>query len=142
MIELYTDGRCFPNPGGHLTWAWVATQAPEGQVAQASGYLPPGPDNTNNTAEYRAVLEALRWLARHPAELTRQGGAVVYTDSLLVARQISGEYRVKAPGLRPLHGQVSELACDLGVPVRWVPRAKTKAPDQLCRLEYQAHVHD
>ena len=55
---------------------------------------------TNNAAEYRALLLGL--------ERARELGArevEVVNDSQLVARQVTGEYRVKKDDLRPLHAQ-------------------------------------
>jgi len=59
------DGACLPvNPEGYATWAWVAVD-PAGQaITSASGCLGHGPGQTNNVAEYAAVLQALRWAKR------------------------------------------------------------------------------
>jgi ribonuclease HI len=59
---------------------------------------------TNNAAEYEAVilaLEAARELGASTVELR--------LDSELVARQIEGRYKVKHPGLKPLHARVMAL---------------------------------
>ncbi len=56
---------------------------------------------TNNVAEYRALLlgiERARKLGASEVELVG--------DSELVVKQVKGEYRVKDPGLRPLHAEV------------------------------------
>jgi ribonuclease HI len=58
---------------------------------------------TNNVAEYRALLLGI--------ELARERGATeveLIGDSQLIVRQVRGEYKVKEPGLRPLHAQVRE----------------------------------
>ena len=81
------------NPGPAGVGAVVS--APDGAVLAEEGeYIG---DATNNVAEYRAVLLGLR--------LARELGArevEVVNDSELVARQISGAYKVKHAGLRPL----------------------------------------
>lgn len=58
---------------------------------------------TNNIAEYRAVVRGL--------ELAQEIGAQeveYFVDSELVARQLSGEYRVKTPHLKELFSLVKE----------------------------------
>ena len=57
---------------------------------------------TNNVAEYRAVLRALeRAAALGASELELIG------DSELVARQLTGAYKVKHPSMKPLHAQAT-----------------------------------
>ncbi len=59
---------------------------------------------TNNQAEYRAIIAALE-------EAIRLGVKQVdiKTDSELVVKQISGQYRVKKATLKPLYQQVKQL---------------------------------
>ena len=52
---------------------------------------------TNNVAEYRGLLAALTWAARHGIDRLH-----VRSDSLLLVKQMRGEYRVKHAGLLPL----------------------------------------
>ena len=55
---------------------------------------------TNNVAEYRALIRGIELAAQHGAtELELRG------DSELVVKQVRGEYRVKDPGLKPLHAE-------------------------------------
>jgi len=60
---------------------------------------------TNNVAEYRGLLAALTWATSHGIERLR-----VRSDSLLLVKQMSGEYRVKHPGLIPLWTEARSLA--------------------------------
>ncbi|APA94655.1 ribonuclease H family protein [Nocardia seriolae] len=52
MIIVSTDGSCLRNPGGAIGWAWVNHAG-----GSASGG---GPSGTNQIAELRALLEAVR----------------------------------------------------------------------------------
>ncbi|WP_227979046.1 ribonuclease H family protein [Nocardia spumae] len=52
MIIVSTDGSCLRNPGGAIGWAWVDHQGGSASAGAASG--------TNQVAELRAVLEAIR----------------------------------------------------------------------------------
>ncbi|GAA4473903.1 hypothetical protein GCM10023094_08500 [Rhodococcus olei] len=57
MIIVSTDGSCLRNPGGAIGWAWVNHQGPSRSGGERSG--------TNQIAELRAVLEAIR---AHPGD--------------------------------------------------------------------------
>ena len=59
---------------------------------------------TNNVAEYRGLLAALTWATRHGVDRLH-----VRSDSLLLVKQMRGEYRVKHAGLRPLWQEASNL---------------------------------
>jgi ribonuclease HI len=64
---------------------------------------------TNNVAEYRGLLAALEWAVAHG-----QADLVVHSDSELLVKQMRGEYRVKHPGLQPLHAEARRLVARLG----------------------------
>lgn len=57
MIIVSTDGSCLRNPGGAIGWAWVNHMGPSRSGGEPSG--------TNQIAELRAVLEAIR---AHPGD--------------------------------------------------------------------------
>jgi ribonuclease HI len=82
---------------------------------------------TNNVAEYRGLLLGL--------ERARALGATevdVVNDSELVARQISGAYKVKHPDMRPLYlDAMQALRGFERWTVRSVPRAQNAAADAL-----------
>jgi ribonuclease HI len=59
---------------------------------------------TNNQAEYKALFEALETAAALEPE-----SVVCHLDSELVAKQLSGEYRVKNKELRQIWQKVQEL---------------------------------
>lgn len=88
------DGGARGNPGPAAVAAVAADPAGK-PLAERSAYIGAA---TNNVAEYRALLLGL--------ELARELGAdevEVINDSELIAKQISGEYRVKHAGLKPLY---------------------------------------
>lgn len=60
---------------------------------------------TNNVAEWRGLIFGLKQARRLGArEVTVRG------DSQLVIRQMTGQYRVKQPHLKPLHAQATSVA--------------------------------
>jgi probable phosphoglycerate mutase len=85
---------------------------------------------TNNTAEYNGLLAALRWAKHHGARTLH-----VRADSELLVKQMRGEYRVKHPGLQPLHAQARTLVADIGVVTfEHVRREKNREADRLSNL--------
>jgi ribonuclease HI len=70
-------------------------------VAELYGYLGRA---SNNVAEYQALIHALRYALSQRAERVR-----VFSDSELVVRQMSGQYRVKHPDMLPLFREASTL---------------------------------
>ena len=82
---------------------------------------------TNNVAEYRGLLAALAWAAQHGVNRLH-----VRSDSLLLVKQMDGEYRVKHPGLQPLHEEARSLAKRIGrVTFEHVRRELNKEADRL-----------
>ena len=82
---------------------------------------------TNNVAEYRALIAGLEAAARHGAQ-----PLVVRMDSELVVRQMTGEYRVKRAGLKPLHAAAQGAAARIGgLTFRAVRREDNERADRL-----------
>ncbi len=82
---------------------------------------------TNNVAEYRALLLAISLAAETGAAEVEFIG-----DSELIVRQVRGEYRVKDPGLRPLHAEATTALAALGKwSIRNVRRHENAAADGL-----------
>lgn len=122
-VIAYSDGASRGNPG-EAACAVILTDDRGEEYLRRSKRLG---RTTNNVAEYEGVLLAL--------ELAHQLGAadlLLKVDSELVAKQISGEYRVKHPALQPLHERVLSLAGRMErFEVMHVPREQMKAADKL-----------
>ena len=120
---LRCDGGARGNPGPAAS-AFVLCD-PDGRIIEECGeYLGAA---TNNVAEYRALLSGLAAAARHQAT-----PLLVCLDAELVVRQMTGEYRVKNAGLKPLHAEASRRARAIaGITFRAVPRAENAAADRL-----------
>ena len=101
---LRCDGGARGNPGpGALGYALTD---PAGREIEARGETLGVV--TNNVAEYRALIAGLVCAARH-----RASPLMVCMDSELVVRQMTGEYRVKHAGLKPLHAEAARAAAGL-----------------------------
>jgi ribonuclease HI len=82
---------------------------------------------TNNVAEYYALLAALDYAVNHTIKHFR-----VRSDSELLVRQMQGRYKVKSPDLKPLHERALKLAKQLEYLVmEHVPRELNRDADAL-----------
>jgi len=105
MVRLYIDGgsRGNPGPAGY----GVRVEHENGDLVEefhaSIGVA------TNNVAEYQGLLAGLRWAIEHG-----ERDVHVRSDSLLLIKQMRGEYRVKHPGLQPLHEAARALTRQLG----------------------------
>jgi ribonuclease HI len=122
-VVVYVDGGSRGNPGPAGIGV-VITDPGGAEVARANGYIGIA---TNNAAEYRALLLGL--------ERARELGArevEVVNDSQLVARQLTGQYRVKSNDLRPLFEQARAALAEFEYwDVRSVPREQNELADGL-----------
>jgi ribonuclease HI len=126
-LLIHTDGAARGNPGPAGLGAVLQDAATGAVVAELARYLG---TRTNNYAEWTAVEDALR-------EALRLGATHVdlRLDSELVARQISGRYRVKHPDLKPMHASVMAMLGQLGsYTVGHVPRELNKVADRLSNV--------
>jgi ribonuclease HI len=99
--RLSTDGGARGNPGP-AAYGYVL-ETDDGTVLAAHGEAIGVA--TNNVAEYRALVEGLSKAAEIGV-----GEVEVVSDSELLVRQMSGEYKVKNETLRGLHEQATALA--------------------------------
>ena len=126
-LLIYTDGAARGNPGPAGLGAIIRDAETGAVVAELARFLGV---RTNNYAEWTAVDDAL-------AEALRLGATHVdlRMDSELVARQISGRYRVKHPELKPIHASVMAMLGKLaGYTVGHVPRELNKDADRLSNV--------
>jgi ribonuclease HI len=123
-ITAYTDGGARGNPGP--AGAGVYIQAANGKpLAELSLYL--GDHQTNNFAEYSALIAALEYALKH-----HHTGLRVISDSLLVVSQMNGKWKVKEPGIKVLVDQAKQLARKLEFfEIKHVLRAGNKEADRL-----------
>jgi ribonuclease HI len=124
---IHTDGAARGNPGPAGLGA-VLRDATSGEiVTELARFLG---IRTNNYAEWTAVEAALE-------EALRLGATEVdlRMDSELVARQISGRYRVKHADLKPIHARVMAMLGRLrGYSVGHIPRELNRDADRLSNV--------
>jgi len=104
-LIAYIDGGARGNPGP--AGFGVRIEQPEGTLVEE--FAEPIGTATNNVAEYRGLIAALEWTRAHGYRELH-----VRSDSLLLVQQMLGAYKVKNPGLQPLHAKASALAAAIG----------------------------
>jgi len=115
-LTIYTDGASRGNPG-LAACAWIILDGLEVLEAESAG----AGENTNNFAEYTALISALRSAKKYctPNETELD----VYSDSELMIRQLTGQYAVRSPALKPLFSEAVRLSKDYAsVSYTHVPR--------------------
>ena len=116
------DGGSLGNPGKGYGSYEIA--GPDGSVAARKVQF--GNDMTNNQAEFRAVIAGLEDLLERVGPRANSLSVAVRGDSQLVIRGLTGEWRVKHPGLQPLHRQAADLLRRFKrVDVAWHPRRES-----------------
>ncbi len=122
-VVVRVDGGSRGNPGPAAIGYLI--EAPDGSVLVEHGETIGRA--TNNVAEYRALIAALRAARAQGARSVE-----VRADSELLVRQMTGVYRVKHDGLRALWDE-AQSAADAFERVRYrsVPRAENAAADRL-----------
>ena len=99
-IDLYTDGGSRNNPGFAAIAAVLVDS--QGKIIEKIGKFIGVA--TNNEAEYRALIEGLRRVLSFGVPRVN-----CYLDSLLVVKQMRGEYRIKEPRLQRLAREIKNL---------------------------------
>jgi probable phosphoglycerate mutase len=126
-LVIHTDGAARGNPGLAGAGAVLRDAADGSLVSELAVFLG---KRTNNYAEWTAVA-----LALEEALLVGATHVDLRMDSQLVARQISGVYRVKHPDLQPIHARVMGLLSRFaGDTVGHVPRELNKEADRLSNV--------
>jgi len=128
---IYCDGGARGNPGPAAAGAVII--ADNGTVAaEISEYLGVA---TNNVAEYRALVLALK----RALELGF-ADADICLDSELIVKQLDGEYRVKDVKIVPLYQRATRLLSQFAsFSVNHVRRGRNRRADQLVNAALDAH---
>lgn len=122
-LVVYTDGGARGNPG----------PAAIGVVVGGKHYDEYCGVKTNNQAEYLAVIFALKKVRQLGGRKnTKQTEVEVRMDSELVARQLSGKYKILEPDLQLLFVEVWNLKFDFKkITFKHIPREENRTADML-----------
>src|SRR4030042_468109 len=109
-IIIYIDGGSRGNPGPAALGA-VFCNEKGGIIKTFSEYL--GDDLTNNEAEYQACIFALKkFKALYGKKLAKNTKIEVRSDSELLIKQMTGEYKILDEKIQPLFLEVWNLKID------------------------------
>lgn len=130
--RMYVDGASRGNPG--TAGAGIYLTCNKELVAKRGYYLG---KKTNNEAEYLALLIGI-----FMAKKRMQVGEIlhVFSDSLLLVKQMNGEYRVKKAELQVLHELVKKHAEQFTVSFEHVYRENNIDADALANSGIDAKV--
>lgn len=104
-ITIHTDGGARQNPGP--AGIGVVIEDGEGKViGEISKFIG---SQTNNFAEYEALIEGLLWVREKFAGTTDDIDMHVVMDSELVVKQCQGLYKIKEPTLKEQWGRVQAI---------------------------------
>ncbi len=123
-LHLFTDGGSRGNPG-QAAIGCVLEDPARGitlkEYAERIGV------ETNNVAEYRALIEGLRLAERY-----QPNRLICHLDSELIVRQLNGEYKVKMPTFQPFHEEIRELSMHFSdIVFKHIPRKDNYRADAL-----------
>jgi ribonuclease HI len=122
-LVINVDGGARGNPGP----AAIGIVVSDGDGHVIDELAEPIGHATNNVAEYRALLRGIEWARGLGADELE-----IIGDSELVARQLTGAYKVKHPSMKPLYEEaVSALRAFERWGIRTVPRAENARADEL-----------
>lgn len=134
MIIAYIDGGARGNPGP--AGFGVRIEGDDGTLIEEF-HDAIGPA-TNNVAEYRGLLAALEWARAHGEK-----ELLIRSDSLLLVQQMLGNFKVKHPGLQPLHAKARLLAHEVGrVRYEHVRREANQHADRLANAAMDASAEN
>lgn len=135
VLTINTDGGSRGNPGNSAC-AYVAHI--DGKVIKKQSEFIGV--STNNIAEYRAVLIALRWMVAE--NINNSFNKIQFLiDSELVVKQLTGIYKIKNCNIQKIVIEIVKLKKEFGKPIifRNVPREQNKLADFLVNEELDRH---
>jgi ribonuclease HI len=122
-LIINTDGLSKGNPGTAAIGATIKDERGKmlATISQRIGIT------TNNVAEYKALIAALRKSIKLKATQVE-----IRADSELMIRQLSGRYKIKSVILRPLYLEAAQLLGQFeSVTLKSIPRELNTAADKL-----------
>jgi len=138
-LLIFFDGLCEPiNPGGVATWGFLIIQEKmevTHELVRKCGVIGAGKKMTNNIAEFKALLEALKFIRlhfRHPYP-----GILISGDSSLVINQLNGRWRVRSDTSMKYVPLLLTALKGMKWSASWISRSMNNTADRLSRKAYE-----
>jgi ribonuclease H / adenosylcobalamin/alpha-ribazole phosphatase len=122
-VVVEADGGSRGNPGEAAYGAVLKDATTNAVIAERAEHIGIA---TNNVAEYRGLIAGLELYNEH----TPGADLEVRMDSKLVIEQMSGNWKIKHPDMKPLATAANRLA-PAGTTWTWIPRERNKHADAL-----------
>ena len=130
-VEIFIDGAARGNPGESGIGIFIVDE--KGGTSEIKKYLG---TRTNNQAEYTALITALKSAKEHSKKSIQ-----IYTDSLLLANQINGVWKVKNPKIAVLNEEAKKLLKYYKeTSIIHIPREENKVADRLANLAIDEYL--
>ncbi|MCK5080698.1 MAG: ribonuclease HI family protein [Candidatus Moranbacteria bacterium] len=128
ILSIFTDGGSRGNPGIAGVGAVLKFK---NETKKYSQFL--GDNITNNEAEYRALIFALKKTKQLIGKTKSKRLALkCYADSELMVKQLNHEYKLSNENIQKLFIQIWNLMLDFkSVEVVHIPRKKNKEADEM-----------
>lgn len=129
-LKIYTDGGSINNPGPSAI-SFVA-YFEDKKVYDFSSKIGV---NTNNFAEYSALLKALEWVKQNNKRVFSK--ITILSDSNLMVNQLRGLYKVKNAIIREFIMKIRILEQEIKKPIvyKHIPREENRPADSLVKKE-------
>ncbi len=140
-LTIYTDGGARGNPGPAAIGVVIGD--PSNKLGAGKEYAEAIGETTNNIAEYKAVIFALKKAKQLIGkEQSKETEIEIRSDSELIVNQLNGDYKIKEEDLKPLFIEIWNLKQNFKkVTFIHIPREKNKIADILLNkaLDKQNH---
>ncbi len=125
-LIVFGDGGSRGNPG-EAAYGFVIYDTKENILYKEGRKLG---ITTNNVAEYSAVVNALKWIIENNPNVSH---IHFFLDSLLVASQLSGKFKIKHPNMKDLFITAKQLENKLQAEIIYtqVPRHQNIHADKM-----------
>jgi ribonuclease HI len=136
MLTVYCDGGSRGNPGSSAS-AFVVYKD-KTLIFKDAKYLGV---NTNNFAEYQALVMALTYLKENWEKLSEESPVNLVMDSELVVKQMKGLYKVKNENLKKyfLLARETEKSIPAKIIYNWKVRSSNSEADELVNRKLDEH---
>ena len=123
-VFIYTDGASRGNPGPCALGIQVF-DSKQNLIYEESSYLED--QNTNNFAEYKAVIRAFELAVQNKIQ-----ELILFSDSELLVRQLQKKYKVKSPNIKTLFHECQSFLKQIPqAKFQHIPREKNSGADTL-----------
>ena len=133
-IIIHTDGGSRGNPGPSAIGVVIGNK----EYSESIGIA------TNNEAEYKAVIFALKKTkALIGKKAIKFFEVEIISDSELLIKQLKGEYKILEPNIQSLFQKTWNLRIDFGkIKFTLIPREKNKKADKLANEALDAQTRN